>query len=153
MTFFSAKKAKFEGPKSKADLAFRHYEKNRKVMGKTMAEHLRFAMCWWHTTCWPGSDPFGGDTFLRPWHHSADEMAAARQKADVMFEAMDLSSIDLFCFHDRDIAPEGNSLKESNANVTAIANYIEKKMAKGKKKLPIIPLKPLRVLLFRRQYA
>ena len=98
MTFFSAKKAKFEGPKSKADLAFRHYDKNRKVMGKTMAEHLRFAMCWWHTTCWPGSDPFGGDTFLRPWHHSADEMAAARQKADVMFEAMDLSSIDLFCF-------------------------------------------------------
>ena len=71
-----------------------------------MAEHLRFAMCWWHTTCWPGSDPFGGDTLQRTWHHMADEMAAARQKVDVMFDAMDLSQIDYFCFHDRDIAPE-----------------------------------------------
>ena len=134
MTFFNAKKAKFEGPKAKSDLAFRHYDKTKKVMGKTMADHLRFAICWWHSTCWPGSDPFGGDTFLRPWHHSTDEMGAARQKADVMFEAMDLTSIDYFCFHDRDIAPEGASLKESNAHVTAMANYIEKKMAKNKKK-------------------
>ena len=136
MSFFTIKKpARFEGAKSKKEFAFRYYDRNRKVLGKTMAEHLRFAMCWWHSTCWPGSDPFGGDTFLRPWHHSSDEMAAARQKADVMFEAMDLAGIDFFTFHDRDIAPEGASLRESNANVSAIAAYIEKKMAKSKKKL------------------
>jgi xylose isomerase len=135
MTFFSARKASFEGPKSKKELTFRYYNKTQKVLGKTMAEQLRFAMCWWHTTCWPGGDPFGGDTFLRPWHHTSDEMAAARQKADVMFEAMELTDIDYFAFHDRDIAPEGQTLKESNANVTAMANYIEKKMAKSRKKL------------------
>ncbi len=135
MTFFSAKQAIFEGPKSKSELAFRYYDKKQKVMGKTMAEQLRFAMCWWHTTCWPGSDPFGGDSFMRPWHHTADEMGAARTKADVMFEAMDLTGIDYFCFHDRDMAPEGKTLKESNANVTAMAEYIEKKMATSKKKM------------------
>ncbi len=135
MTFFSAKKAVFEGPKSKTELAFRYYDKNQKVMGKTMAEQLRFAMCWWHTTCWPGGDPFGGDTFQRPWHHTSDEMGAARTKADVMFEAMDLTGIDYFCFHDRDMAPEGKTLKESNANVTTMAKYIEKKMATSKKKM------------------
>ena len=136
MTFFNLKKpVGFDGPKSKKELAFRYYDKRKTVMGKTMAEQLRFAICWWHTTCWPGSDPFGGDTFMREWHHSKDAMGAARQKADVMFEAMELTGIDYFAFHDRDIAPEGASLKESNANVTAIASYIEKKMAKSKKKL------------------
>ena len=136
MTFFSTKKpAKYEGPKSKKELAFRYYDKNKMVLGKSMAEQLRFAICWWHTTCWPGGDPFGGDTFMRPWHHSSDEMGAAKQKADVMFDAMDLTGIDYFCFHDRDIAPEGATLKESNANVSAIAKYIEKKMATSKKKL------------------
>ncbi len=136
MTFFNLKKpVAFDGPKSKKELAFRYYDKKKSVMGKTMAEQLRFAICWWHTTCWPGSDPFGGDTFMRDWHHSKDEMGSARQKADVMFEAMELTGIDFFAFHDRDIAPEGASLKESNANVSAIAAYIEKKMAKSKKKL------------------
>jgi xylose isomerase len=135
MSFFNiTKAAKFEGPKSRNEFAFRHYDPKKKVMGKTMADHLRFAMCWWHSTCWPGSDPFGGETLMRPWHHMADEMAAARGKADVMFEAMDKTQIDFFCFHDRDIAPEGQTLKESNANVTQIANYIEKKMSKAKKK-------------------
>ncbi len=93
------------------NLPFRYYDAKKKVMGKTMAEQLRFAMCWWHTTCWPGSDPFGGDTLMRPWHHSNDEMGAARTKADVMFDAMNLTQIDYFAFHDRDIAPEGASLE------------------------------------------
>jgi xylose isomerase len=136
VSFFATKKpAKFEGPKSKNEFAFRYYDAKKKVMGKTMAEQLRFAMCWWHTTCWPGSDPFGGDTFMREWHHTSDAMGAARTKADVMFDAMNLTQIDYFCFHDRDIAPEGDSLKESNANVSVMAKYIERKMAKEKKKL------------------
>ena len=107
----------------------------KKVMGKTMAEQLRFAMCWWHTTCWPGSDPFGGDSLMRPWHHSSDEMGAARTKADVMFDAMELTQIDYFCFSRPRHCSRRASLKESNANVTAMANAIEKKMAKSKKKL------------------
>jgi xylose isomerase len=126
---------KYEGPDSKNALAYRWYNPKQKVLGKSMAEHLRFAVCYWHTLCWPGTDPFGGETFNRPWHHMGDPMAAARTKADVMFETLRLLGIDYFTFHDLDIAPEGKSLKEFNANVTAIANILEGKMAKSGKKL------------------
>ena len=134
--FYSLKEPiKYEGPDSKSELAFRWYNPTQKVLGKTMAEHLRFAVCYWHTLCWPGLDPFGGDTFNRQWHHMADEMAAARMKADLMFDTLNLLNVDFFCFHDLDIAPEGNSLKAFNDNVTAIANIFEKKMAASGKKL------------------
>jgi xylose isomerase len=126
---------KYEGPDSKNALAYRWYNPKQKVLGKTMAEHLRFAVCYWHTLCWPGTDPFGGETFNRPWHHMGDPMAAAGMKADVMFETLRLLGIDYFTFHDLDIAPEGKSLKEFNTNVTAIANILEGKMAKSGKKL------------------
>ncbi|MFT3989563.1 xylose isomerase [Aestuariivirga sp.] len=136
MNFYSIKEPiRYEGPKSESELAFHWYNPTQKVMGKTMAEHLRFAVCYWHTLCWPGLDPFGGDTFLRAWHHDSDGMHAARTKADIMFETLDLLGVEFFTFHDLDIAPEGNSLKEFNANVTAIAKILESKMAKGKKKL------------------
>ncbi len=126
---------RYEGPDTRSPLAFRWYNPKRKVMGKTMAEHLRFAVCYWHTLCWPGLDPFGGETFMRPWHHASDPMAAAHAKADVMFETLRLLGVDYFTFHDLDIAPEGGSLKEFNANVTAIANVLEARMAKTGKKL------------------
>ena len=126
---------KYEGPESKNALAYRWYNPKQKVLGKSMAEHLRFAVCYWHTLCWPGTDPFGGETFNRQWHNMADPMAAARMKADMMFETLRLLGIDFFTFHDLDIAPEGKSLKEFNSNVTAIANILEGKMAKSEKKL------------------
>jgi xylose isomerase len=126
---------KYEGPESRNPLAFRWYNSKRKILGKTMVEHLRFAVCYWHTLCWPGLDPFGGETFLRPWHHANDPMQAARAKADVMFETLRLLGVDYFTFHDLDIAPEGASLKEFNANVTAIAKVLEGKMAKTGRKL------------------
>jgi xylose isomerase len=126
---------KYEGPDSKNALAYRWYNPKQKVLGKSMAEHLRFSVCYWHTLCWPGTDPFGGETFNRPWHHMGDPMAAAAMKADVMFETLRLLGIDYFTFHDLDIAPEGKSLKEFNSNVTAIANILEGKMAKSGKKL------------------
>ena len=126
---------KYEGPDSKNALAYRWYNPKQKVLGKSMAEHLRFAVCYWHTLCWPGTDPFGGETFNRPWHHMGDPMAAAAMKADVMFETLRLLGVDYFTFHDLDIAPEGKSLKEFNSNVTAIANILEGKMAKANKKL------------------
>ena len=135
-SFYSLKDPiKYEGPNSKSELAFRWYNPDQMVMGKTMREHMRFAVAYWHTLCWPGADPFGGDTFMRQWHHMADEMAAARMKADLMFETLELLDVDFFCFHDLDIAPEGKSLKEFNANVTEIAKIFEKKMAAKNKKL------------------
>ncbi len=136
MSFYSIKDPiRYEGPKTDKALAYRWYNPDQKVLGKTMREHFRFAVCYWHTLCWQGTDPFGGETFNRQWHHVADPMQAARMKADVMFETLDLLDIDFFTFHDLDIAPEGNSLKEFNANVTAIAKLLGDKMAKHKKKL------------------
>ena len=76
--FYSIKDPiKYEGPNSRSELAFRWYNPDQMVMGKTMREQMRFAVAYWHTLCWPGSDPFGGDTFARQWHHMPDEMAAA----------------------------------------------------------------------------
>ena len=136
MSFYSINKPiKFEGPKSKNALAFKYYNPSQKVLGKTMREHLRFAVCYWHTLCWPGSDPFGGETFLREWHHMSDPMAAARMKAELMFETLRLLNIDYFAFHDLDIAPEGKSLQEFNANVSEIAAHLKKLMKKHDKKL------------------
>jgi xylose isomerase len=134
--FYSIKDPiRYEGPNSKSDLAFRWYNPDQVVMGKTMRDHMRFAIAYWHTLCWPGGDPFGGDTFMRQWHHMSDDMAAARMKADLMFETLELLNVDFFCFHDLDIAPEGKSLKEFNANVTEIAKIFEKQMAAKNKKL------------------
>ncbi len=129
MRFYSVSEpVKYEGPDSRNPLAFRYYDPKRKLLGKTMAEHLRFAVCYWHTLCWPGLDPFGGETFLRPWHRPGDQLDHARMKADVMMETLRLLGVPFFTFHDLDIAPEGSSLKEFNRNVSTIAGHLRKKM-------------------------
>ena len=99
---------RYEGPESKNPLAFRFYDPDRTVLGKRMEDHLRFAVCYWHSFTWPGNDPFGGQTFLRPW--LGDSMEKARLKADVAFEMFEILGVPFFTFHDRDIAPEGASL-------------------------------------------
>ncbi len=119
---------KFEGPDSTNPLAYRYYDANRVVMGKTMQEHLRFAVCYWHTFCWDGADPFGQSTMVRPWIGQSDEMAAARLKAEVAFDMFSLLGVPYFAFHDRDIAPEGATLAESNRNVQAIVDVFEQKI-------------------------
>jgi xylose isomerase len=119
---------RYEGPKSRKALAFRWYDPKRKIRGKTLAEHLRFSVAYWHSFVWTGTDPFGGETFLRPWHRGGDEMANARMKADVAFEMFELLGVPFFAFHDRDIAPEGDTLEESSRNVWEIAKVFEKKM-------------------------
>ena len=119
-----------KGRRASNPLAFRWYDPKQKVLGKTMAEHLRFAVCYWHTLCWPGLDPFGGETFMRPWHQPGGPDGAAATKADVMFETLRLLGVDFFTFHDLDIAPEGKSLTEFNSNVSAIADYPRRKMAR-----------------------
>ena len=115
--------------------AFRWYDRDRMVHGRRLEDHLRFAVCYWHSFCWPGSDPFGGETFLRPWHGGTDAMAQARAKADVAFELFRLLDVPFFTFHDVDAAPEGASLAESVANLNAIADLFEAKMAASKVRL------------------
>ncbi len=126
---------RFEGPDSTNPLAYRYYQPDLEVLGKRMEDHLRFAVCYWHSFCWPGGDPFGGDTFERPWFQGGDPMALARAKADVAFELFRLLDVPFFAFHDRDIAPEGATLAESNANVRAIADLFQEKMSSAKVRL------------------
>jgi len=116
-------------------LAFRWYDKDRIVHGRRLEDHLRFAVCYWHSFCWMGADQFGGETFLRPWHHGSDAMALARAKADVAFELFRLLDVPFFTFHDVDAAPEGRTLADSVANLNAIADVFERKMSSAKVRL------------------
>jgi xylose isomerase len=125
----------FEGPESANPLAFRHYQADREVLGRRMEDHLRFAVCYWHSFCWPGLDPFGGQTFERPWMEPGDAMAQARLKAEVAFELFELLGVPFFTFHDRDVAPEGSTLAESNRNVRAIAEIFQRKMETSRVRL------------------
>ena len=134
--FFNQQKPiKFSRDKTGDGLAYRWYDPNKKVLGKRMEDHLRFSVTYWHSFAWDGRDMFGGETFMRPWMHMDDEMAGARMKADVAFEMFRLLNVPFFAFHDRDIAPEGKSLAESNRNVRVIGEIFAEKMAKSKVKL------------------
>ncbi len=123
----------FEGSDSKNPLAFRYYQPDEMVAGKRMEDHLRFAVCYWHTFTWPGSDPFGGLTFERPWfddlNPSSDPMTNAKLKADVAFEMFAKLGVPYFCFHDADVRPEGSSFAENTRNLNEIIDYFEQKMA------------------------
>ncbi|MEP3279605.1 MAG: xylose isomerase [Stappiaceae bacterium] len=125
----------YKGPESDDPLSYRWYNPDQLILGKRMEDHLRFAVCYWHSFCWPGSDPFGGETFERAWMQAGDPMAMARLKADVAFEMFDLLGMPFFCFHDRDIAPEGETLAESDRNVQEIADIFLKKMESSKTRL------------------
>jgi xylose isomerase len=125
----------YGGPSAESPHAFRWYDKNRIVAGRRLEDHLRFAVCYWHSFCWPGSDPFGGETFLRPWHHGTDALELAKAKADIAFELFRLLDVPFFTFHDVDVAPEGANLKESIYNLDVIAEIFLKKMATSKVRL------------------
>ena len=130
-----AEKVRFEGKGSKNPLAFRHYDPDKMVGGKTMREHLRFAVCYWHTFKGTGSDPFGVGTAVRPWDVAADPMDRARDTMDAAFEFFTKLGVDFWCFHDRDIAPEGATFTESAANLASIVDYAETKQAETGVKL------------------
>ena len=120
----------FEGLGSGNDLAFKVYEPDRMVLGKRMEDHLRIAVCYWHSFSWPGSDVFGAGTFDRPWLAGSDDpMPAARQKMDAAFEFVTKLGVPFFCFHDVDIAPEGETFADSARNLEEMIGYAEKKMA------------------------
>ncbi|MEO3384676.1 xylose isomerase [Mesorhizobium sp. CAU 1741] len=124
--FGDIKSVTFEGSESTNPLAYRFYDPDEVVMGKRLEDHLRFAVAYWHSFAWPGGDPFGGQTFDRPWF--GDTMELARLKADVAFEMFSLLGTPYFCFHDADVRPEGETLKESIARLDEIADYFGGKM-------------------------
>ncbi|KIN63761.1 Xylose isomerase [Sulfitobacter noctilucicola] len=115
------------------DLGFRHYNPDEMLMGKRMEDHLRFAVAYWHSFAWPGGDPFGGQTFERPWFN--ETMEGARLKADVAFEMFDILNAPFFCFHDADIRPEGATFAESEKNFREITDIFAKKMETSKTRL------------------
>ncbi len=132
--FGDLKPVKYEGPKSDNPFAFRVYDPTRMVLGKSMADWLRPAVCYWHNFGWLGSDMFGASTFERPWNN--EDMAGARVKADAAFEMFALLGFPFFSFHDKDVAPEGANLAEFGRNLHEITDrFAEKMLATGTKLL------------------
>ena len=118
---------KYEGASSNNPFAFKHYDANKVLMGKTMAEHLRVAVCYWHTFCWQGSDVFGANTFDRPWFKADSEMAAAKLKTDAAFEFFTKLGVPYYSFHDVDVSPEGRTIKEYINNFAQMVEVLQAK--------------------------
>jgi xylose isomerase len=122
----------FEGRASKNPLSYTFYDPGKRVLGKTMHDHLRFAVCYWHSFCGAGSDPFGPGTREFPWDSAATPMERARQKLDAAFEFVTKLGVPFYCFHDRDIAPAGATVGESEKNLqTMVAMAKERQLATG----------------------
>ena len=119
--FPNVEKIQFEGPKSKNPLAFKHNNAAEIVAGKSMREHLRFAVVYWHTFRGTGSAPFGAGTMIRPWDDGTQSVKNAQNRVHAAFEFIDKLGAPYYCWHDRDVAPEGKSLAETNKNFDAVA--------------------------------
>lgn len=120
-------KIKFEGPQSDNPLAFKWYDENRLVAGKTMKEHFRFAIAYWHTFCGTGGDPFGPGTKRFPWDAQTDAIQRAKDKMDAAFEFITKIGAPYYCFHDVDLVDEGNTLSEYENRMHAIVDYAKEK--------------------------
>jgi xylose isomerase len=118
----------YVGPGSDIAFGYRHYDRDRLVMGKRLEDHLRFAVAWWHSFAWEGGDPFGGQTFERPWHPQTD-MARARVKADAAFEMFRILGVPFYCWHDADVRPEQGSFAENLKTLNEITDYMGEKQA------------------------
>ena len=121
-------KIPYEGPKSKTDLAFKYYDAEKVIMGKPMKEHFKFAMAWWHNLCAGGTDMFGRDTSDKSFGQTPGTMEHAKAKVDAGFEFMSKLGIEYFCFHDVDLIPEAEDMKETNKRLDEITDYILGKM-------------------------
>lgn len=134
--FPGIKKIVYEGIGSDNPLSFKFYDKDKKVGGKTMEEHLRFSIAYWHSFCGDGLDPFGAATHVYPWNRGADPMDNAREKLDAAFEFFTKIGAPYYCFHDRDLAPEGPDIAASEKNLTALTALAkERQQATGVKLL------------------
>ena len=135
MHFPNITKLQYEGPTSKNQLAFRHYNPSEMVGDKTMAEHLRFAAAYWHVMRNELGDPFGAGTALMPWDDGSDSLQNALNRVPVFFEFLEKTGIDYYCFHDRDISPEGATLAETHSNLDRVVDELEKFQNETGKKL------------------
>jgi len=133
--FPDVKKIQFEGPKSKNPLAFKHYDADEIVAGKSMREHLRFAVVYWHTFRGTGSDPFGAGTMIRPWDDGTQSVKNAQNRVQAAFEFIDKLGAPYYCWHDRDVAPEGKSLAETNKIFDAVAKVLKEEQKRTGVKL------------------
>ena len=123
-SLFSIDRIPFQGPEGDAPLAYRWYDADRIVLGRTMRDQLRLAVCYWHSLCWPGTDMFGGETLERPWFGAGDPMALAARKAEAAFELFRVLGVPFFTFHDRDVAPEAETLAATNAQLDRIVEQL-----------------------------
>ena len=119
--FPDVEKIQYEGPSSRNPLAFRWYNPDEMIEGRSMTDWLRFSVAYWHTFRGTGSDPFGAPTLHRPWDDGSDSLDNALRRVDVAFEFMSKLGVPFYCFHDRDVAPEGATLTESNQHLDAVA--------------------------------
>src|ERR1041384_254167 len=123
--FPEVERIKYEGPKSANPLAFRHYNADEKVGNKTMRDHLRFSVVYWHTFRGTGADPFGPGCAVRPWEDGTDSVENAKNRARVAFEFMEKLGNPFYAFHDRDVAPEGKTLAETNKNLDEVVKVLK----------------------------
>ena len=120
-------KIQYEGKESDNPLAFKYYNPEQIVAGKTMKEHFKFAIAYWHTFCGQGADPFGPGTQNFPWDQSKDAIQAAKDKADAAFEFISKMGFEYFCFHDYDLVAEGDTFAVSEKRLATITDYIKSK--------------------------
>ncbi len=125
--FPSIGKIRYEGKESDNPLAFKYYDENKKIAGKTLKEHLRFAVAYWHTFCGTGEDPFGPGTMLFPWAEGQTAMERSRNKMDAAFEFITKLGVPYYCFHDIDVAEEGSSVSEYESNMQSMVTYARQK--------------------------
>ncbi len=131
MSFFpDVPKIPYEGSESTNPLAYRHYNPDERVEGRSMREHLRFAVCYWHTFRGMGGDPFGPGCAVRPWEDGTDSLDSALRRVDVAFEFMEKLGVPYYCFHDRDVATEGKNLTETNKNLDAVVKKLKESQAR-----------------------
>ncbi|HEW92595.1 MAG TPA: xylose isomerase [Thermotogaceae bacterium] len=135
MEIFNVKKIEYSGKDSRDLLSFKYYNPEEIILGKKMSEHLRFSVAFWHTFNADGTDMFGVGTMLRPWDKYTDPIDKAKKKIDALIEFTEKLGVEYFCFHDRDIAPEGRTLRETNRNLDIIVDYLKQRMKESNLKL------------------
>ena len=133
--FPKIEKIRYEGAKSKNPLSFKHYHENEVIEGKTMKEHLRFSVVYWHSFRNPLSDPFGAGTALRPWDDGSDSIQNAQNRIRAAFEFFEKLGAPFYAFHDRDVAPEGDSLSQSNRNLDSVVQVLKTEQERSGVKL------------------
>jgi xylose isomerase len=126
---------RYEGPETDNPLAFRWYDENKVVAGKTLKEHLRFACAYWHSFCGNGADPFGEPTHIYPWNEKTDAIARARDKMDAAFEFMTKMNMPYYCFHDRDLVDYTNDIAENDRRLASLVQYAQEKQQQSGVKL------------------